>query len=199
MAAREGSSYSCVKKKTTIPLSVRIRCGHSSKIIPLLNILPTGMFWVWSNKLRQVRRWGILLIVEDICPFSYIPNCRFFCTYKTFQVGMFFFFYFILQSSSENKKSMHTSQPDAAAAVILALKMESLRSNKVPSREWILRINFSHVWFFTSPSTHPLLCLFLPSGIISSWYFFQRDGAKDVNFTAQPITKKWRNQKCAVA
>ena len=49
---------------------------------------------------------------------------------------------------------MHASQPDAAAIEILTLKMGSLRGNKVPSREWILRINFSHVWFFTSP-IHP--------------------------------------------
>lgn len=64
-----------------------------------------------------------------------------------------------LCSSSNKWKCAHASQPDAAAIKILTLKMGSLRGNKVPSREWILRINFSCAWFLYFSSSAQLLLL----------------------------------------
>lgn len=65
---------------------------------------------------------------------------------------------------------MHASQPDSAGIEIFTLKERTLRGTKVPTREWILRINFSGVWL--SPSLLSSTPSFWPDWQSLVWLYF---------------------------
>lgn len=175
------------------------------------NVLPIGTSRMQSNKSRQARPWVMLFIA------THTRACSRAHSHTPWKAGSHTLVH-ILYDSQKRKKQQLLSMVEGffiplpnpimfqfkqmevyACFSARCCRNKDINSedgkfefwgNKVPSREWILRINFSHVWFFTS-----LISPSSPLSILPFWccslLISERECGRSLFYWVRNGGKRW--------